>query len=82
MSRPTVPVRPARRLRASWFGVNEICSAASSTRRRVAGATSSRPLIAFDAVAIETPASFATSLSVDALPLPGSSARAIATPSP
>ena len=72
MSRPTVPVRPATNPRAIAFGVKDSSSAARSTRRRVASATSSRPLSALDAVAIETWARLATSPSVTArfAPLP------------
>ncbi len=61
MSSPTVPVWPASIAWASVFGVNEIRSAASTTRRRVSGCTWSRPLSALEAVATETPASWATS---------------------
>ena len=39
-------------------------SSASVTRRRVSGATSSRPLTTFDAVGTDTPASRATTASV------------------
>jgi hypothetical protein len=64
VSSPTVPVRPASSPRASVFGENDSCSAASSTRWRVSVRTWSRPLSALDAVATDTPASFATSASV------------------
>ena len=47
-------------------GVNESCSAAASTRCARRGATSPRPLSALEAVAIDTPARRATSLSVAA----------------
>ena len=69
VSSPTVPVRPASSPRAIAFGVNDSASAASVTRARVAGATSPRPLSALDAVAIDTPARRATSLSVVVRPL-------------
>jgi hypothetical protein len=71
-----VPVRPATRLWACWFGEKESSAAASTTRWRVAAATWSRPLSAFEAVAIETPASSATSLRVAALPIGVDSVRA------
>ncbi len=58
---PTVRVRPSRRPRAIGLGVKARRCAEASTRSRVASATSPRPLRAFDAVAMETPASRATS---------------------
>ena len=64
VSSPIVRVRPEISPRASALGWNDSFSAAASTRSRVAGATSSRPLSAFDAVATDTPASRATSVSV------------------
>ena len=57
-------VLPEIRPRASTLGWNESSSAACCTRRRVAGATSSRALSALEAVATETPASLATSVRV------------------
>src|SRR5690606_26041544 len=65
--RPTVPVRPARSPRAIAFGVKDNSSAMESTRARVDSATSPLPFSAFEAVAIDTPARAATSLSVTAL---------------
>ena len=64
VSSPTVRVRPEISARASALGWNASLSAAARTRLRVAGATSPRPLSAFDAVATETPAKVATSASV------------------
>jgi hypothetical protein len=64
VSSPTVRVLPEIRLRASTLGWKDNSSAACRTRCRVAGATSSRSLSALDAVATETPASLATSVSV------------------
>lgn len=61
---PTVPVRPAKSPCASVFGEKWSCSAARWTRWRVSSRTCSRPLSAFEAVAIETPASAAMSLRV------------------
>ncbi|MNW53026.1 hypothetical protein D3C74_305670 [compost metagenome] len=64
VSRPTVPVRPASSPRASALGWNDKRSAASMTRVLVSALTWSRPLSALEAVATETPASRATSVSV------------------
>jgi hypothetical protein len=46
------------------------------TRRRVSGATSSRPLTTFDAVGTETPAARATTASVGPATLPVRTMRA------
>src|SRR3954451_3020133 len=64
VSSPTVRVLPEIRLRASTLGWKDSSSAACSTRSRVPGATSSRWLSALEAVATETPARLATSVSV------------------
>ncbi len=68
-----MPVRPLSSPRASALGANDRRSAASRTRRRVSALTWSRPLIALDAVAMDTPARRATSVRVaargEALPL-------------
>ena len=64
VSSPMVRVLPEIRPRASTLGWKDSSSAACCTRRRVAGATSSRALSAFDAVATETPARLATSVRV------------------
>ncbi len=64
VSSPTVRVCPDSSPLARAFGWKESSAAAASTRSRVAARTSWRPLSALEAVAIDTPASEATSLMV------------------
>ena len=64
VSSPTVPLRWAMRPLASALGEKASCSAACTTRTRVASPTSLRPFSALEAVDTDTPASRATSLRV------------------
>jgi hypothetical protein len=64
MITPTVLVLPVVSPRAIGLGVNDNSLAAVMTRARVSSDTRSFPLIAFDAVVSDTPASLATSSKV------------------
>src|SRR6218665_1851260 len=65
---PTLPERSAERPFAMGLGLKSSSAAAARMRCLVAGATSKRPLSAFDAVAIDTSARRATSLRAVARP--------------
>jgi hypothetical protein len=56
---PTRPVRPPESARAERFVANPCSRTTWSTASRVSGATSGRPLITRETVAIETPAALA-----------------------
>ncbi len=59
--KPTVKLRPLKRLRANAFGTNPSSSAAERTLARVSGRSAPRRLSTLDAVPSETPARAATS---------------------